>query len=440
MELKNYLVEMLSNIIHDRLQMLSDIKNDIKKSEEFKKVEEMFSDVNNVVNVDDEELKNVLLAITDEETVNEILSNMDMIKIVINGMNEGLDLSLDDSQKDLIKGVYDTIDNYCNDVLKKNNKTKAYLEEFLSKCEELSQEIGTGVVRNIDVLDEIFKENDVSLDDVIKVKYEILRNNSKNYNMDLDGHVKEEVKLILSLKKVNIDLDSFSDFERNALVTYADENNVDEIIDCIVSNDISVNQSILFLLLLFSNSSILKSIVEYSSKYSLSFSELYKIPGVFVSSDRLDLINKIVSENSEFDYLKYIGNYYDIFVQNISILEENNINVSECFNNNSLSLIVPDMKKNITILSNLNLDSSVFSVVVINPFLATSISSFEECGLKDYILANPLRLTTSYYRLKSISSNIISARKNGKVIFRSLSDKKNYWLTKDITRTNTEVI
>ena len=257
--------------------------------------------------------------------------------------------------------------------------------------------------------------------------------------MDLDGHVKEEVKLILSLKKVNIDFDSFSDSEKNVLVTYSDEKNVEEIIDCIVSNDISVNQSILFLLLLFSDCTILKSVVDYSSKYSLSFSELYKIPGVFVSSDRLDLINKIVSENSEFDYLKYIGNYYDIFVQNISILEENNINVSECFNNNSLSLIIPDMKKNITILSNLNLDS-VFSVVVINPFLATSISSFEDCGLKDYILANPLRLTTSYYRLKSISSNIISARKNGKVIFRSLSDKKNYWLTKDITRSNTEVI
>ncbi len=440
MELKNYLVEMLSNIIHDRLQMLSDIKDDIKKSEEFKKVEEMFSDVNNVVNVDDEELRNVLTVIADEDTANEIVSNIDMIKIVINGINEGLDLSLDDSQKDLIKGVYDTINNYCNDVEKKNGKTKAYLETFLSRCEELSQEIGTGVVRSIDVLDEIFKENDVPLEDVIKVKYEILRNNSKNYNMDLNGHVKEEVKLILSLKKVNIDLDSYSDFEKNALVSYADEKNVDDLINYIVSNDISVNQSVLFVLLLFSNVDILSSINDLASKYSLSYSELYKIPGIFISSDKNDLINNIISENSELEYLRYIGCYYDIFVQNISILEENSINVSDCFSNNSLSLIIPDMKKNITILSSLNLDISVFSTVVINPFLATSISSFEECGLKDYILSNPLRLTTSYYRLKSISSNIISARKSGKVIFRSLSDKKNYWLTKDITRSSSEVI
>jgi hypothetical protein len=441
MELKNYLVEMLSNIIHDRLQELSEIKNDIKKSEEFKKVEEMFSDVNNVVNVDNEELRNVLLAITDEEdTVNEIISNLDMIKIVIKGMNEGLDLSLDDSQKDLIKGVHDTIDNYCNDVMKNNTKTKSYLETFLSRCEELSQEIGTGVVRSIDVLDEIFKENDVPLEDVIKVKYEILRNNSKNYNMNLNGHVKEEVKLILSLKKVNIDLDSYSDLEKSILVSYADEKNIDSLIDYISSNDISVNQSILFVLLLFSNVDILSSINEMVKKYNFSFSELYKIPGIFVASDKMDLINTIVTDNADFEYLKYIGSYYDLFVSNISILEENGINVSECFNNNSLSLIIPDMKKNITILSNLNLDISVFSVVVINPFLATSISSFEECGLKDYILANPLRLTTSYYRLKSISSNIISARKNGKVIFRSLSDKKNYWLTKDITRSSSEVI
>ena len=98
------------------------------------------------------------------------------------------------------------------------------------------------------------------------------------------------------------------------------------------------------------------------------------------------------------------------------------------------------MSKNITILSNLDLSSDIFSVVVINPFLATSISSFAECGLKEYLDNNPLRLTTSYYRLKYISSNIIRARKNGKTIFRSLSDKKHYWLTKDITRPSSEVI
>ena len=57
MELKNYLVEMLSNIIHDKLQMLSGIKDDIKKSEEYKKVEEKFSDYKDIVNVSS--LKNV---------------------------------------------------------------------------------------------------------------------------------------------------------------------------------------------------------------------------------------------------------------------------------------------------------------------------------------------------------------------------------------------
>ena len=104
-----------------------------------------------------------------------------------------------------------------------------------------------------------------------------------------------------------------------------------------------------------------------------------------------------------------------------------------------LSLIVPDLSKNITILSDLSLSNKDFSIVVINPFLATSRSGFEECGLSDYINANPLRLTTSYYRLKSISANIVTARKNGQVIFRSLSDKKNYWLNKNITRSS-EVI
>lgn len=442
MELKNYLVDMLSNIIHDKLQMLSEIKSDIKKAEEYKKIEESFSDYKNILDVDNEVLRNTLSEITDSETADEIVSNIDMIKIVINGINDGLDLSLDDSQEELIKGIYDTINNYCNDVFKKNSDAKKHLEDFISKCGELSQEIGTGVVRSIDVLDEIFKENEVPLDDVIKVKYEILRNNSKNYNMDLNGHVKEEVKLRLALKSIDIDLDSFSDSEKSVLVSYVDTNNIQEISDYIVSNNINVNKSLLFILFLFSSLSNLKEVMDFSSKYNLNFSDIYKIPGIFISKDKLDLISTIVSENDDefISSLKYIGCYFELFKDNISILESNNMDVSLIFNSNPLSLIVPDMSKNITVLSSLNLSNDIFSIVVINPFLATSLSSFSECGLKEYLDNNPLRLTTSYYRLKSISSNIIRARKNGKIIFRSLSDKKNYWLTKDITHPSSEVI
>lgn len=435
MELKNYLVEMLSNIIHDKLQMLSGIKDDIKKSEEFKKVEEKFSDYKNIVNVDDEELRGVLATISDSETADEIISNIDMIKIVINGMNDGLDLSLDDSQEELLKGVHETIDNYCTAAFTKNSETKKHLEDFISKCRELSQEIGTGVVRSVDTLDEIFKENDVPLDDVIKVKYEILRNNSKNYNMDLDGHVKEEVDLRLALKTVDIDLDSFSDSEKKILVSYVDAKSIEEISNYIVSNNINVNNSLLFILFLFSSVSNLKEVMDLSSKYSLSFSEIYKIPGIFISSEKKDFISTIVSENEDsVSNLKYIGTYFELFKENISILDNNGMDVSTIFNSNPLSIIVPDMSKNITILSSMDLSSEVFSSVVINPFLATSISSFSDCGLKEYLNNNPLRLTTSYYRLKTISSNIIRARKNGKPIFRSLNDKRNYWLTKDITR------
>ncbi len=442
MELKNYLVEMLSNIIHDKLQMLSEIKDDIKKSEEYKKVEEMFSDYKSIVNVDDDELRDILTVISDSKTADEIVSNIDMIKIVVNGMNDGLELSLDESQEDLIKGVHDTINNYCIDVLNKNNDAKKNLEEFISKCDELSQEIGTGVVRNIDVLDEIFKENNVSLDDVIKVKYEILRNNSKNYNMDLDGHVKEEVNLRLALKKIDIDLDVFSDIEKNILISYVDINNVNDISNYIVSNNISVNKSLLFILFLFSNVNNVKEVIDLSSKYNLSISEIYKIPGIFISNDKFSLVSEIVNNIDVPDDLglRYIGAYFELFKDNISILDSKGFDVSLVFNNNPLSIVIPDMDKNITILNNFNLSGDVFSVVVINPFLATSISSFSECGLKEYLDNNPLRLTTSYYRLKDISSNIIRARKNGKAIFRSLSDKKNYWLTKDITRSSSEVI
>lgn len=442
MELKNYLVEMLSNIIHDKLQMLSEIKDDIKKTEEYKKVDEKFSDYKSIVDVDDEELRTTLSEIADSETADEIVSNIDMIKIVINGINDGLDLTLDDSQEELIKGVHDTISSYCDDVFKRNNDAKKNLEEFISKCGELSQEIGTGVVRSIDVLDEIFKENEVPIDDIIKVKYEILRNNSKNYNMDLNGHVKEEVELRLALKAVDIDLDSFNDVEKQILVDYVDTKNIEEISNYVVSNSINVNKSLLFILFLFSNISNLSEVMDLSSKYSLSFSEIYKIPGIFISSDRLDLISSITSSSDDefVNSLKYIGCYFELFKENITILENNNLDIGSIFNNNPLSLIVPDMSKNITILSSLNLSSDIFSVVVINPFLATSLSSFSECGLKEYLDNNPLRLTTSYYRLKTISSNIIRARKSGKAIFRSLSDKKNYWLTKDITRPSSEVI
>ena len=442
MKLKNYLVNLLSNIIHDRLQTLADTKEDMKKTVNYKKVEDIFNNVDNIVDADDEFLKSVLSEITDEENVNEIISSVDMIKIVLKGKNEGLDLSIDDSQEELVKHVYDLVNNYRVELEAKNQATREYLEEFISKCKTLSSEIGTGVVRDIDTLDEIFTDNDVDLDDVIKAKYEILRNNSKNYNTKLEGKVTEEVEVRILLKKLDVDFDSFSDLEKSLIVN-RDNTVVGEIIDYIASNNIKLSNDKLFMLLLLSDVNVISSINEVCESYNMSFDRLMSIPGIFVASG-VDINTILDSNKDDKDYsiienYQYIEPMYDLFMDNISLLEAKNISVSDCYKNNLLSLIVPDLAKNITILSDLNLSNKDFSIVVINPFLATSLSSFNECGLSEYISSNPLRLTTSYYRLKIISSNIISARKNGQVIFRSLSDKKNYWLTRSITR-KSEVI
>ena len=440
MELKNYLVELLSNIIHDRLQDLSKIKNDIKKIDDYKKIEEAFSDVNNIVKTDNKKLRKILSTITDDETINGIISNVDMIKIVVNGMNDGLDLSLDDNQKELVKSVYEMVNNYRTELETKDNEKKEYLETFISKCEQLSGEIGTGVVRTIDVLDEIFKENEVPLQDVIKSKFNILRNNNNNYNLNLDSHTKEEVDLRIVLKKMNIEFDKYNELEKKILINNTDLSSTDALADFISDNKIELEQRDLFTLMLFSDVESISNILEITTKYNLEFKKLSKIPGVFIKESNNEKILNIIEENKEdsefstIERLKYVGTHNELFIKNIKLLEENNIDIKECFDSNILSLIVPDIKKNITILSDLKLSNKNFSIIVINPFLATSISSFNGFGLKDYIKDNPLRLTTSYYRLKQINSNIIAARKSGKIIFRSLSDKKNYWLTKEITR------
>ena len=194
---------------------------------------------------------------------------------------------------------------------------------------------------------------------------------------------------------------------------------------------------------MLSNVSILSNIYDLCKTYNMNIGNLMNMPGIFVSKDvNISSILDGNRDDEEFyviERFQYIEPTYELFVDNISLLEANNRSVSDCYKHNMLSLIVPDLSKNITILSDLSLSNKDFSIVVINPFLATSRSGFEECGLSDYINANPLRLTTSYYRLKSISANIVTARKNGQVIFRSLSDKKNYWLNKNITRSS-EVI
>lgn len=437
MELKNYLVNLLSNIIHDRLQMLSETKNGMKKTDDYKKVEDLFSDINNIINVDDDFLKDVLSGITDQETVDGIISNVDMIKIVLKGKSEGLDLDIDSSQEELVKGVYEIVNNYREELEAKNNETRDYLESFISKCQSLSAEIGTGVVRDIGTLDEIFSENNVPLEDIIRAKYDILRNNNKNYNTQLDDNVKEEVQLRIVFKDLDIDFDLFSDIEKRLLVE-CNIDSISEIVKFIIDNKLNISSDNLFMLLLLSNVSILSNILEICESYDFDINRLFGIPGVFVSKD-VNVSNILDGNRNDEEFyiierFQYIQPMYELFLDNITLLEANNRSVSDCFKYNMLSLIVPDLSKNITILSDLSLSNKDFSVVVINPFLATSRSGFEECGLSDYIKNNPLRLTTSYYRLKSISANIINARRNGQVIFRSLSDKKNYWLTKNITR------
>lgn len=442
MELKNYLVNLLSDIIHDRLRMLSEAKNDIKKIDEYKKIENLFCSVDNIVDVDDSELRDVLSDITDSDTIDGIISNVDMIKIVLNGKNNGFDLSIDKSQEDLVKGVYEIVNNYRVALEAKNNETRNNLEDFISKCQTLSIELGTGVVRDIETLDEIFSDNNVPIEDVVKAKYEILRNNLKNYNTQLNENVKDEVGLRISLKKISFDFDSFSDLEKRLLIE-RDSMIIDGVIDFLSINNFNLSSDKLFLLLLLSDASILSNILELCGSNSLDFYSLFNMPGVFISK-KTNISNVLDGNRDDKDYytierLEFIEPLYELFIDNIKLLESNGINVYDCYVNNMLSLIVPDLQKNLTILSSLNLSNKDFSIVVINPFLATSLSGFNECGLSEYIENNPLRLTTSYYRLRVISSNIINARKNGQVIFRSLSDKKNYWLAKNIT-TSSEVI
>lgn len=448
MELKNYLIELLSGIIQDRLKMLDDAKNNIKKANDFKRIEDFFSDVDNVVNVDKDELKNVLSEITDDDTITAIIANIEMIKIVENGISNGLDLSLDESQIALVNGVYELVSNYITELENKNVEIKASLDDFISKCESLSNDIGTGVVRDIDTLNEIFSVSDVSREDVVKAKFEILKNNSKNYNMNLDGKVKEEIDLRIALKQIDVDLDTYSDIEKRLLVSFVDVEKAKLLINYLFVNNIVLNSNQLFIVLLLSNVEIVSNIYDLCQNYKFSFEELFKIPGVFVSAENKDFVTNIINDNINDDdfyvveYLGNIGSYYENFIKNISLLQDNGKDVLECFNSNILSLIIPDMEKNITILGKMNLTIKEFSIVVINPYLATSKSSFEECGLGEYLNSNPLRLCTSYFRLRNIASNIVDARKNGKIIFRSLSDKKNYWLAKNITKgedNNTDV-
>lgn len=436
MELKNYLVEILSNIIHDKLQLLSETKKEMNKIDDFIRIEETFSDEANILSVSNEDLKNVLSNITDESTIDGIISNIDMIKIVLNGKNSGLELDLDDSQQALIKGVYDIVNNYRVNLENKNNETKENLEEFISKCRSLSNEIGTGVVRDITTLDSILTDSNIDIKDIVKCKFEILKNNSKNYNLNLEGKVKEEVDLRIAFRNLNIEFDSYSDIEKQIIVNYSDINNINNIIEYINEKNIQLTQRNLFIILLFSEISVISTIYEITEKYNISFNKLFMIPGVFINNN--ELINKVITENKEnadyyvIEYLENIKATHENFIKNIEQISKTR-NVQECFNNNILSFIIPDMEKNMTILEELELNDKEFSTIVINPFLATSISSFQEIGLGDYIKSNPLRLTTSYYRLREINARIIDARKNGKIIFRSLSDKKNYWLARSIT-------
>jgi len=438
MELKNYLINLLSGIIQDRLAMLNDAKKTIKKANEFKKVEAYFTDASNIVNVDEEELRKVLTEITDEDTIDGIISNIQMIKIVEAGIADGLDLSLDDSQIALIDGVYELVNNYISELEDKNREIKKSLEDFILKCERLSNDISTGVVRDLDTLNEIFIANDVALEDIVKSKYEILKNNNKNYNLNLDSKVKEEIDLRINLNQIGLELDSFSNLEKDLLISNVNILESRNLLDLIESSQLVLKPSELFILLLFSNYEIVSNLIDISNKYSLEFLEFFRIPGIFVNDK--SLIENIVNEysgNEEYYTIKYIENIgcdYDNFVKNIDLMSYKGYDVTKCFKSNILAFVIPDMEKNITILEGMNLTIEEFSVVVINPYLATSKSSFNECGLGEYLKNNPLRLCTSYFRLKSIASNIVDARKNGKIIFRSLSDKKNYWLAKSITK------
>lgn len=436
---KENLVNLLSNIIHDKLNLLSIAKDNIDMSNKIQEIENVLN-VDEIGNIDNDKLRDILKDITDEATIDSIISNINMIKIVINGKNNGLELSLDDSQISLIKGVYELVNDHRVKLDDENIETKKKLEDFISNCEHLSDEISSGVLKDIDTLDLVFNESNVSIDEIINIKFDILRNNNNNYNLNLDGKVKEEVDLRIIFKGIDTDLDSFSNIEKKLIFNYCNIDDVSSLVTFLNENNINLDKSNLLFIMLFSNLNIFSNVYSLCVDNGLNFNDMFKMPGVFISIDNKEYVNNIINEISNDDefyivsYLSNLGFYHENFIKNISLVSGIGLNIKECFSINPLMFVIPDMEKNITILSDMNLNVNDFCVVVINPYLATSKSSFKESGLGEYLNNNPIRLCTSYFRLRNIVSNIVDARKNGGIIFRSLSDKKNYWLSKEVTR------
>lgn len=407
-----YLISLLEKQMENKKKEAMKGVNKNKDLQSLERIENnLRNDVNEILNIDNDKIWDLIKLEVDDLDYDKVMKSFSFIKMLLEGNKKNnLGFELDDSQKTLIELLLKAMESKKIKLEEEHNKK---LEEAANSKDKIGiykdtiEALKNGTkLDNLDLIEEMFKMNSVSLKKQNEIILDLIRHNMNLENNSVSGIDSVFAKYGYDYNKLSADM--------KLLVL---ENDVSENVKAIRNFLPTLNEEnkVFNYILLYSNPEIIKEISEIAYKELIDFNIICKMFNIFIKKDK-----EIVSLDSKKEKVSRVG-AYEYFKENVEFLHSIDISPSKASQINPLILITPTyiLRDNEYIQTNnykINPSDIVSKLSLLTSYDSVRIiDSYIEAGLYNYILKNPFLITATPGRMRFY--NLKYARQNKIPIF-----------------------
>ena len=327
-----YLISLLEKQMENKKKEAMKGVNKNKDLQSLERIENnLRNDVNEILNIDNDKIWDLIKLEVDDLDYDKVMKSFSFIKMLLEGNKKNnLGFELDDSQKTLIELLLKAMESKKIKLEEEHNKK---LEEAANSKDKIGiykdtiEALKNGTkLDNLDLIEEMFKMNSVSLKKQNEIILDLIRHNMNLENNSVSGIDSVFAKYGYDYNKLSADM--------KLLVL---ENDVSENVKAIRNFLPTLNEEnkVFNYILLYSNPEIIKEISEIAYKELIDFNIICKMFNIFIKKDK-----EIVSLDSKKEKVSRVG-AYEYFKENVEFLHSINISPSKASQINPLILITP---------------------------------------------------------------------------------------------------
>lgn len=349
-----------------------------------------------------------------EASLNEMLQQYLFIQDLLEGnQKENLGFVLEEEQVLFLEKIYQILKTYqaklqteYEEQEQDREENRKQIEIYQEILDKLNLKKENNYIQELDILEQIWHKNQISEKEKTPYLLSLLKHNKQVFEQRQTKQEKYVPKTVIKDKediqvlfqKYGYDVYKVKPLYQE-LLSKKDRNEMEDVLKIIKRKSLLIKETdqIFPALLLYSNPSIIHSILSICKNKLLDISLVKRNPSIFISKETIPFIDDIV-----IDSRKQFG-AYENFKASIKFLEQINVPLADLYKISGIPFILPTylLQNNYELMQLYRLDLSYqtnaaglkrFCQALSSPKLADMIDQYIEQDAYDYICHHPSRL------------------------------------------------